>query len=121
MLKIRWAKPSDVKAIVALFRYPEIRKYFGKNEYSYRYIREWVCHYPKIKAVAIVDKKIVGFISLYRYLFDYMTGYEHIGLFDIAVDPNQREKGVGSSLIKFAEKYFKRKGVKKNRNLRRKE
>jgi len=112
-VKTRWARLADAKEIANLFKKPAIRKYFGKNEYSYRHIKRWIGYYPKMKTVAIVDGRVVGFISLYQYMFNYMTGYEHIGLFDIAVDSRYQGKGVGSSLVKFAIKHFKKKGFKK--------
>lgn len=111
--KIRWAKVSDVKAIAMLFRHPSVKKYFGRNEYPYRFIKEWIKHYPKIQAIAIINGEVVGFISLYNYLFNYMTGYEHIGLLDVVVDPKYQEKGIGSLLVKFAIEHYRKKGFKK--------
>jgi len=110
-MKIKKAKKQDLKKIAEIFK-----KEYAKKPYNERWnekesllkIKEYFKN-NKI-FVAVIDNEIKGFIIFSEFFWD--KGKE--GFIDeIVIDSKEQSKGIGGTLIKFVENYFKKKGIKK--------
>jgi len=110
-MKIRKAKEGDL---------PEIAKLYKESYSEKPYNEKWtdksvsarlgdLFSWTKIY-VAVIDKKIIGFIIFYSFLWD--TGNKGY-IEDLGVDKKYRNKGIAKKLMEKAEIELKKLGVKK--------
>jgi len=76
------------------------------------YFTDFIGNDRKIAYIAIYEKKIVGYISLYyKDQPDYWTVKKIGDISGLMVDKNFRQNGIGKKLIMKAIEYFKQKGI----------
>jgi ribosomal protein S18 acetylase RimI-like enzyme len=111
MIKIRKAKISDSRGIVNLMRKPDIYNYVGRG-YTYKNVKFWLKEWSNDCIVVESNERVVGL--LWFYTSEFGEPYlKHIRIFDLAVDPEYRNRGIGTMLVKRMLKDCKRSGVKK--------
>ncbi len=110
-MKIRKAKKEDLPRIAKLYK----ESYSGKP-----YNEEWTDKnisarldemFSWMKAyVAVIDKKITGFVFFYSFIWDKCNkGY----IEDMGVDKRYRNRGIAKKLLKKAETELKKLEVRK--------
>jgi ribosomal protein S18 acetylase RimI-like enzyme len=107
-MKIRNAKKEDLKEIVSIF-VTESKKRPFLQKWTKKSATDDIKPFLKKKElwVAVLDEKIVGFIMVGITSSNKKIAY----ISEIWVTENYQGKGVGKSLLKFIEKYHKKKGV----------
>ncbi len=110
-MKIRRAKEGDLLEIAKLYK-----ESYSEKPYNEKWIDKNVSarlgdlfSWTKIYVV-VIDKKIIGFIIFYSFLWDTCNkGY----IEDLGVDKKYRNKGIAKKLMEKAEIELKKLGVKK--------
>ncbi|MCX8159145.1 MAG: GNAT family N-acetyltransferase [Candidatus Pacearchaeota archaeon] len=108
IVKIRKGKKSDLKEIVRIFI-----KEFGKSPYNEKWSEKnaflkFKDYFKFAKCfVAVVDKKVVGFI----FADTYYQQTKKLWIYDLVVDGSYQGGGIGKKLIDFAINYFMKKGI----------
>ena len=107
MMKIRKAKKTDLKKVVELFLEESSKKPYSQN-YSLKDAKKRVGAMFNFGTIylAFVDKKIVGFISMAG------EGKEDIYIDEFWLKTEYQRKGIGSKLLVFIQKEYKKVGAK---------
>ncbi|MDE1865241.1 MAG: GNAT family N-acetyltransferase [Candidatus Micrarchaeota archaeon] len=109
--KVRRAMVSDTKQIAGLMRHRDIFRLLGKD-YTVANLRSWLADNEELCLVAESEERIVG-LAL-SYPFGFGGGYfDHIRLFDLAVDPRYRNHGVARRICFSLFSSLKKSGIKK--------
>lgn len=101
----RRAIDSDLKQLSTLF--DKYRQFYGKMadlEGAQSFVGERLALNDSAIFVAVSDASLVGFVQLYPSLSSVSMARIYI-LNDLFVETDYRKKGVGTSLIRAAEKY----------------
>lgn len=105
-MKIRKATKKDLKRMIELFR-----KEYAKPPYNENWTDKTA--HAKIHGLIFVaeeEKQVVGFVIINTYIWcDELRGF----IDEIVVDNKFQGRGIGKSLMKFSEDYFKKKGAKR--------
>ncbi len=110
-MKIKKATIKDLKSIINLFK-----KEYAKKPYNEKWTDKTASE--KIKEyyreanifVAILNKEVKGFIIFSKFLwFDGQRGM----IDEVVVDFKEQGKGIGKGLMKHAENFLKKHGIKK--------
>ena len=117
--KIKIERLKDVESLMPELLKLYIKSYQGLEEYAYtdpssirRYFRWLFRHDPQGFFLAKDKNRIVGFIAVDA---TWISHGEKVGeIHELAVDPDQRGKGIAKMLIEEAFRYFKNKGLKKS-------
>jgi|APSaa5957512622_1039677.scaffolds.fasta_scaffold00425_21 ribosomal protein S18 acetylase RimI-like enzyme len=106
-MKIRKAKKTDLKKVVELFLEESSKKPYSQN-YSLKDAKKRVGDMFNFGTIylAFVDKKIVGFISMAG------EGKEDIYIDEFWLKTEYQRKGIGSKLLVFIQKEYKKVGAK---------
>ena len=108
-MKIRKAKKSDLKKISEIFRIE-----YSKNPYNEKWGSKALTktkEYYKNNFIYVIEseKEIIGFVIFSTYLwYDNKRGL----IDEIVVSAGYRGKGYGKKLLKFAENFLKKKGIR---------
>lgn len=110
-MKIRKAKKQDLKKVSELFKVEYAKKPYNEK-WTPAKASTKIKQYFKTNFIHVleVEKEITGFIVFSAYLWH--DGKR--GLIDeIVVSAKHQGKGYGKALLKYAEKYLRKKGIKK--------
>ena len=93
-MKVRWCIQSDLDYVVAIER--------RSHEYPLEYDDFWSClkRDDHVGLVVENDRKIVGFLL-------YQIKKDHYRVVSMAVDPDRRREGAGSSLLSYLKRTAK--------------
>ncbi|MDO8623622.1 MAG: N-acetyltransferase [archaeon] len=109
MVNIRRAEKKDLKEISNLFRTESSKKPYN-DKWTQKIALKEVTGFFKKKDmyVAIINKKIVGFIVSSICSDNKKKAY----IDELWLKPEYQGKGIGKSLVKFIEDKYKKKGIK---------
>lgn len=110
-LRIRGAKRTDTKQILSLMRHRDVFRFLGED-YNEKNIHAWLRDRTNHCLVAELDGKVVGLAISYPFGFGGRY-FNHIRLFDLAVDPRYRKHGIGGSLSRKLFTHLRERKVKK--------
>jgi len=102
--EVRLFRESDEAAVVALWT--EVLPYTAPHNQPARSIRCKLQEQPELFLVAVVEDRVVGTV---------LGGYDgHRGwIYSLAVDPSQRQRGIGTALVRHLEQEFSKRGCPK--------